>query len=196
MVCFVVEVQSLQPPRSLVSASSVAGWAALRTDQRGITGLETAIVLIAFVVVASVFACVRQETTSTLTLRGVVLADSNTGKTAIDTIKFTISAASETAKAVDLSSVGTVVTYLDDDQALNCTSSGTPSCSWTTTWVIGSGDLVDPGEQVDVTVNISKLTPPLGPNKEFTIRLKPNKGAVVIVTRTTPAELKGIMNLQ
>ena len=28
----------------------------LRTDQRGITGLETAIVLIAFVVVASVFA--------------------------------------------------------------------------------------------------------------------------------------------
>ncbi len=32
-------------------------------------------------------------------------------------------------------------------------------------------------------------------SKEFTIQVKPNKGAVVIVNRTTPPELKAIMEL-
>jgi len=31
--------------------------------------------------------------------------------------------------------------------------------------------------------------------KEFTIQVKPNKGAVVIVNRATPPELKAIMEL-
>jgi len=66
----------------------------LGTDQRGITGLETAIVLIAFVVVASVFAFAvlstgllsseksketvlggLEETSSTLSIRGDVIGD-------------------------------------------------------------------------------------------------------------------------
>ena len=55
---------------------------------------------------------------------------------------------------------------------------------------------MDPGEQVDVTVNLANMTPVLGLKKEFTIQVKPNKGAVVIVNRTTPAELKTIMALQ
>ena len=66
---------------------------------------------------------------------------------------------------------------------------------WTTSWIIGSGDLVDPGEQVDVTVNLVNMTPVLGLKKEFTIQVKPSKGTVVIVNRTTPPELKAIMEL-
>ena len=189
----------------------------LGTDQRGITGLETAIVLIAFVVVASVFAFAvlstgllsseksketvlggLEETSSTLSIRGDVIGDADSTKAWIDTVKFTLTSAAQAADAVDLSSTGVVITYLDQDQALNCTNgsgSGSSYCFWTTSWIIGSGDLVDPGEQVDVTVDLSNMTPVLGLKKEFTIQVKPNKGAVVIVNRTTPPEFKVIQAL-
>ena len=55
--------------------------------------------------------------------------------------------------------------------------------------------MVGPGEQVDVTVNLSNMSPGLGLEKGFTIQVKPNKGAVVIVNRTRPPELKAIMQL-
>ncbi len=64
-----------------------------------------------------------------------------------------------------------------------------------TSWVLGSPDLVDPGEQVDMTVKLTNLSPLLPKSREFTIQVKPNKGAVVIVNRTTPPELKAIMEL-
>ena len=76
-------------------------------DQRGMSAIETSIVLIAFVVVASVFGFAMlnnglmssekeqkavqagiDETSSNLILRGGVLAIGNGGKTGIDTIKF------------------------------------------------------------------------------------------------------------
>ena len=182
----------------------------IRTDnflhhQRGITGLETAIVLIAFVVVASVFAFAvlntgflssekskeaalggLQETSSTLSLRGEVIADSNAAKT-----------------AVDLSTTGSVIIYLDDFQGINCQNPqsfdgdpDTAECSWSSEWLIGSGEIVDPGEQVEITVTLTNLTPLLAAKQEFTIQIKPNKGAVVIVTRTLPGELQGIMDVK
>ena len=76
-------------------------------DQSGMSAIETSIVLIAFVVVASVFGFAMlntgilssekeqkvvqagiDETSSNLILRGGVLAIGNGGKTGIDTIKF------------------------------------------------------------------------------------------------------------
>ena len=193
----------------------------LHANQRGITGLETAISLIAFVVVASVFAFAvlstgllsseksketvlggLEETSSTISVRGSVIGDSNSVKTAIDTVKFTLSSAAQASDAVDLSTTGVVVTYLDNNQAINCENSqsfngdvDTPECSWSTSWIIVSGDLVDPGEQVDMTVTLTNLSPLLPKSREFTIQVKPNKGAVVIVNRTTPPELKAIMEL-
>ena len=108
-------------------------------DQRGITGLETAIVLIAFVVVASVFAFAvlstgllsseksketvlggLSETSSTISIRGDIIADANTAKTFIDTVTFTLSSAAQASDPVDLSATGVVVTYLDSTQAINC----------------------------------------------------------------------------
>jgi len=186
-------------------------------DQRGITGLETAIVLIAFVVVASVFAFAvlstgllsseksketvlggLEETSSTITIRGDIRAAADSNKEWIDDITFTLSSAAQAAEAVDLSSTGAVVTYLDSEQAINCTHTsgqGSSYCVWTTDWVIGSGDLLDPGEQMDMKVDLSNMTPVLRKSVEFTIQIKPNKGAVVIVNRTTPPELKKIMSL-
>ena len=191
-------------------------------DQRGITGLETAIVLIAFVVVASVFAFAvlstgllsseksketvlggLEETSSTMSLRGDVIAEANTAKTSVDTIKFTLTPASTSSEPVNLSATGSVVTYLDEGQGINCNTTGTfdgdantPECSWSADWLIGSGDLVETGEQVEITVTISNITPKLGKKKEFTIQVKPNVGAVVIVNRKISGEIKGIMDLK
>ena len=85
---------------------------------------------------------------------------------------------------------------MDEHTAINCTGSGSPGCSWSANWLIGSGDLVDPGEQVEITVSLINLTPVLDKGKEFTIQVKPSKGAVVIVNRRLPAELKRVTNLQ
>ena len=194
----------------------------LMRDQRGITGLETAIVLIAFVVVASVFAFAvlstgllsseksketvlggLAETSSTISIRGDIIATANTDKTFIDSVKFTLSSAAQAADAVDLSKDGVVVTYLDSTQAINCkdkdyvfdNDADTAECRWKTLWIIGNGELLDPGEQTDMTVTLTNLSPLLPKSKEFTIQVKPNKGAVVIVNRTTPPELKKIMSL-
>ena len=191
-------------------------------DQRGITGLETAIVLISFVVVASVFAFAvlntgllssaksteaslggLEETSATLSLRGDVIADANTANTAIDTVKFNLTPASTASDAVDLSTTGTVVTYLDENQGINCENpqsfdgdADTAECSWSADWLIGTGNIVDTGDQVEITVTLNNLTPLLVEKNEFSIQVKPNKGAIVIVNRTLPGELKGVTTLR
>ncbi len=124
-----------------------------------------------------------------------MLAIGNAGKTGIDTIKFYLTPAVESGGSTDLSSTGVVVTYVDSANSLNCTSGGSGNCSWTANWVIGSGDLVDSGERVEMIVTLSSLTPLLGKNTEFTIQVISNKGAVVVVNRTIPGEVKAVMEL-
>ena len=186
----------------------------LAREQRGITAIETSIVLIAFVVVATVFAvgvlntgilssekgqetvqAGLEETSANLTLRGGVIAVANVGKTGIDTIKFTLTPTVESGGSADLSSTSVVVTYVDSQNSQTCTAGGSGSCSWTTNWLIGSGDLVDAGERVEMIVTLSNLTPLLGKNTEFTIQVRPSKGAVVVVNRTIPGEVKAVMEL-
>ena len=84
-----------------------------------------------------------------------------------------------------------VLSYLDDDQSLNIDPS-----NWTATWLIGSGAFLDPGEQVHIVVALSGLSRLVGKNKEFSIYVKPHKGAALIMTRTTPPEPKPSINLQ
>jgi archaellin len=124
------------------------------------------------------------------------VAEANLSRTAVDSIRLNLSKATGPKGSVNLSAAGTVVTYLDEYTGINCTGVGSTSCSWSANWLIGSGDLVDPGEQVEITVSLTNLTPVLGKGKEFTIQVKPSIGAVVIVNRRMPAELKGIMDIK
>ncbi|MEE3004478.1 MAG: archaellin/type IV pilin N-terminal domain-containing protein [Chloroflexota bacterium] len=191
-------------------------------DQRGITGLETAIFLIAFAVVASVFAFAvlntgllssrkseqaalgrLEETSATLTIRGDVISSANTGKTAIDTVRFNLDPAFTSSESVDLSTTGTVLNYLAESQDIDYENpqsfdgdADTPACSWSTSWLIGSGDIVESGEQVEVTVTLTDLTPLLTEKTEFSIQVKPIKGAIVIVSKTLLGELKGVTPLR
>ena len=111
----------------------------IRKDQTGITGLETAIVLIAFVVVSSVFAFAAlstgmfssdkaretvnaglAQTRATMQLKGSVIGTTGTSPTSgtlakIATIDFHVSQSAGGAD-VDLTPGDTVIKYSDEDQ--------------------------------------------------------------------------------
>ena len=187
-------------------------------DCRGITGLETAIVLIAFVVVASVFAFTvlttglfatektKESVQSGLRLSGETLAKKGAtflrAGTAIDTITFKLSNALGT-EVIDLSPDKILVTYSDDNQntnAIYADSSATDlpeQAYWDYSWPITgtTGPAVDPGEIVEFTINVSNLPQPLGPNTRFNIEVIPSEGAVIPITGVTPLELQPLMNL-
>ena len=195
-------------------ASKLRGW----RDQRGITGLETAIVLIAFVVVASVFAFAvlstgllsseksketvlggLEETAATIALRGSVIA--HTDLTNVDYVTFQLSNASQAGQAVDLSEGGVIISYIDSSQAVSeldylASPPTTSTAGWGTNWLIGSAGLLAPGERVEMTVNLSDLSPRLLVSTEFTIEVKPSIGAVLSVKRTTPAEFTAVVDLK
>ncbi len=193
-------------------------WALLlRGDQRGITGLETAIVLIAFVVVSSVFAFAAlstglfssdkaKETISaglaeargTLELKGSVIATGtgagqSTG--ALTQISFQVSNAAA-GEAIDLTPGNTVIVYSDNDQVVNMNS----TTEFTAVNVAAFGDtdsLLEVGEVFEVTLlNLqTQLDPDLTTNKEFTIELIPPRGAVLFIGRRTPTATEVSMNL-
>ena len=188
-----------------------------RLDQRGITGLETAIVLIAFVVVSSVFAFAAlstglfsadkaKETISaglaeargTLELKGSIIATGigSTGTTAAVTqIVFKVSNAAA-GEAIDLTPGNTVIKYSDLNQTVNFNSAS----EFTAVNIASFGNtdqLLEVGEIFEITLLSmnTTLSPILGVSTEFVIELVPPRGAVLFIGRRTPVSLKASMNL-
>src|SRR5512146_1136760 len=112
---------------------------AARNDERGITGLETAIVLIAFVVVAAVFAFVvlstglfssergketvyagLAKTRGSMELTGGVIADSNTTKLTGITFDLTLAAGGDQVNLNPTDTTNrTVISYSDNSNKVN-----------------------------------------------------------------------------
>ena len=186
-------------------------------DRRGITGLETAIVLIAFVVVSSVFAFAAlstglfasdrsketinaglNEASGTLAVRGSIIAKEHaTTGDIIDEIVFQVKNAAG-GNEVDLTPGETLITYQDVDQLVTLDSTATTG-GFTVT-ALGNADsdkLVEPGETYEIAIIglVSKLNPDLGTDKQFTLQVKPRQGAVVQITRTTPLVVEKINDL-
>ena len=181
-------------------------------DQRGITGLETAIVLIAFVVVSSVFAFAAlstglfssdvakqtiqaglAETRGTLELKGSVVAkvSGTTGVSGVvTTILFQVSNAAA-GEAIDLTPGNTIIKYSDKDQSVNMTA----AADFTSTNIATFGDtdsLLEIGEvfEIELLTMTTQLDPDLGTNTEFTIEVIPPRGAVLFIGRRTPVSLE------
>ena len=184
----------------------------LASDQRGITGLETAIVLIAFVVVSSVFAFAAlstglfssdkakethtaglAESRGTLELKGSVVAkvSGTTGATGVVTsIEFQISNAAA-GEAIDMTPGNTIIKYSDKTQTVNLNSSTEFSAS--NIAAFGDTDsLLEIGELFQITLlNLtSTLATDLGTNTDFTIEMIPSGGAVLFIGRRTPVSLE------
>lgn len=188
-----------------------------RNDQRGITGLETAIVLIAFVVVSSVFAFAAlstglfssdkaKETISaglaeargTLELKGSVIAkvSGTTGASGVVTsMEFQVSNAAA-GESIDMTPGNTVIKYSDSSQTVNMNASS----EFSATNVASFGDtdkLLEVGEVFEIVLlNMdTQLATDLGTNKEFTLEIIPPSGAVLFIGRRTPTSLESSNNL-
>ncbi len=180
-------------------------------DESGITGLETAIVLIAFVVVAAVFAFVvlstglfsserskesvyagLGKTRGTMTLSSGVVARANAGLTQIDTLEFdVILAASGDQVNLDPAAASnrTVITYIDATTVV-------PDVAYTTTVITGNTNaMLEQGELIRITVDIAAAGATVGPNAVFTIEIKPPTGSYMNVQRSAPPALLPIMQL-
>ena len=181
-------------------------------DSRGITGLETAIVLIAFVVVSSVFAFAAlstglfssdkakdtilaglSEARGTLELRGAVIGKSNSTGDVIDEISFQV-ANSAGGEAVDLTPRRTLVIYSDSNQAHTFTGS---NFTVTALGLADTDKLVEPGEMYEIKLTglETKLIPDLQTADQFTVQVKPPQGAVLNIERTTPVVLDPYVDL-
>jgi flagellin FlaB len=180
-------------------------------EERGITGLETAIVLIAFVVVAAVFSFVvlstglfssergketvyagLAKTRGSMELTGGVIVDSDGTNVTDLTFGVTLAAGGEQVNLdyADLTN-RTVISYIDD--AIN-----TPDMTYTTTEIVGDGDkLLEPGELAEVSIDMTaECGCTIAANEKFTIEVKPPTGSYLVVQRTTPASMsETVINL-
>jgi flagellin FlaB len=181
-------------------------------EEAGITALETAIILIAFVVVASVFAFTMlsagtfstergketiysglQAVQSSMELKGGIIGTAITSTQEITSVTFTL-ANVLSGQPINLAT-GTdavvVVEYRDANQRTAITD-------WTVKWLgdTNGNDLLETGEMAELTVPLGDLTPGLGPNTTFVIEVKPPTGAVLNLQRTTPAYLDVVNDLQ
>lgn len=193
----------------------------LHRGEKGMTGLETAIILIAFVTVAAVFSYAvlsaglfsaergketiyagLQEAKSNLEVSGSVLAKS-TDKTNVDTILFTVKNAIA-GTPIDLTACdGTSAATNKCVISLTTSADYLNNVKWAYT-AIGAADadnLLEPGEQFEITVDLADLgdglaiTENLTANDIFALQVKPALGSTVTIQRTLPAALDTIMDL-
>ena len=181
----------------------------LMKEESGITALETAIILIAFVVVAAIFAFTvlttgtflteqskqaaysgLQEVSSSMQLEGSVVLQS-TGTTIIFDLA-TVAGGS----SVDLSKVNIV--YRDGSTNQNLTyDSGTASPAqnhWIATdptnanpvTILGSGQL----GKITVTSPVT-----IAANQTFSLQVTPPTGGVLLIQRTAPAQITQVTDL-
>ena len=173
--------------------------------------METAIVLIAFVVVSSVFAfsvlsvglfssdkaretisAGLESKRSTIVMKGsVILTASTTGASGVvSQILFQVGLAAGGDHA-DLTPGNTIIRYSDESQARNFTN----ATDFSSANIASFGDndtLLEAGELFELKLlNLdSVLTTDLGTNTDFTIEVMTPKSAVLFISRATPGSLE------
>jgi flagellin FlaB len=205
-------------------------------EKSGITGLETAIVLIAFVVVAAVFAFTVlttglftsekaketalagvATTSSSLTVKGNVIAQTDAAGAAVNVIRLKLATATGVER-VEFIPDNMIITYLDDVNVAQlvypgetpgrmngnvdgpidpgnltaCLALADPSWCYKRD---GDDELLDPGEIHELYLIVGPLAPKLTENRQFTVEIIPQDGAVVRIERRTPISLTAVMNL-
>ena len=188
-------------------------------DQRGMTGLETAIILIAFVTVAAVFGYAvlsaglfsaeqgksaiyagLNEAKSNLELSGSVMARSDDSVN-VRSILFTVKNAIA-GNPIDM-------TPNDGSGKNKCVISLTTGSDyindvkWSKT-AIGAdngNNLLETGEQFEITVDLTDLgsagplSDNLTANQKFSLQVKPSLGSTITIQRTLPPAIGPVMDL-
>jgi len=183
----------------------------IHQKEEGITGLETAIILIAFVMVASVFSYVvlsaglysaqkvkevyyagLEETMTVVVLKGDVIAKIENSEVKELYLFLGIPAAGNSVDftSTENSTNKVVISYMDTDNVL-------PSANWTLQKLstINADNLLDKNELFMVTVDLSSPTLSIGSYKKFSLEVKPPAGPVLIIERTGLGKATQYVNL-
>ncbi|MFC1902340.1 flagellin, partial [Chloroflexota bacterium] len=182
-----------------------------------ITGLETAIILIAFVIVASVLAYVvlsaglfssqkakesvhsgLQETRSTIELKGNVLGKME--NSVLTEVYFTVGTPAS-SDSIDFTPTANstnlvIISYSDAYQVI-------PTVNWSMAKLNTStaDNMLDNNELFQITVDLSVVSASVpdeqkpGPYHTFQLEVKPPVGAILAIERTIPARVDQIVNL-
>ena len=188
----------------------------LSRNESGITALETAIILIAFVVVASVFAFTIlsagtfsterskeaiyagiAEVRGTMVLKGSVLAAGVAGGQ-VTNITFTVANAAG-GSTIDLSPK--VSGLLTNVVSIDYRDSGFSKANleWSVAWITQQGaanNMLEDGELAEIRLNLSGTGIAIDANHKFALEIKPPSGAVVLLERTTPPYIDTVMDLK
>ena len=183
-------------------------------NQSGQAALEAAIILIAFVVVASVFAFAvlsagtastergeaaiysgLEQVQSSLSIKGAVIAQSVAASVTagtVDEVVFTVAPVSggDPINLIDDATKVVTIAYRDAAQSES-------NVDFTADPIVGDTDeLIEDGELWEITVDLTGLTTDLGVSTPFTLEMKPPTGAVIVINRTTPAAIEAVMELR
>ena len=175
-------------------------------DKKGFTGLEAAIVLTAFIVVAAVFSYMVlgagffstekakevvhtgvESATSSVELVGDVIGRDTDNDELIDKINFTIQL---TAGQHPLDLNKSVISFTNK-------TIHNDSVNWTYTVFEGDNDnMLETNEKAEIEVNLTASGGiELGTYNEFTLEFKPEKGGVLAITRRTPGAINNVTRL-
>ncbi len=184
----------------------------LQRGERGITGLETAIILIAFVVIASVFAYTvlsagmfssqsaqesvytgLEEARSPLSISGSVIGKSSDGSQ-LTSLVFTVENALN-GVGIDMTGSGTsnvvVFTYhsatnVQDDMTFTATQ-----VAW------GDDDVIlEAGEKFEITLTMDGTGDTIDEYDSWCVDMKPPRGSVLKICRVMPQAIDSVMVLQ
>jgi flagellin FlaB len=218
------ETKGIQTPKTYEKEESMLKrFTKMHRGEKGITGLETAIILIAFVVVASVFAYTvlsagifssqkgkeaiysgLEEARASVTLKGSVVAMDTDSNDEVDELVFVIATALE-GEAIDftmptdadtdgIADTGSanvcVISYSDQTQRLD-------DLNWSFI-PLGKDDgdnLLEPGEKFQITIDLTAVDGDITTYTTFSIEVKPPKGSVLVIQRTTPGVVDDVMVL-
>jgi flagellin FlaB len=180
----------------------------LHRGQKGISGLETAIILIAFVTVASVLAysvlsagifsaeqgqaavyAGLSAAQSTMEIKGAVLGLSASG-TELNTVQFVVGMAIA-GNSVDMDAI--IINFWDDTIAAT-------DVAWTYALSAqsterGSANLLEGDELMVITVTIPAAAT-VAAYDTFTLQVLPPKGAVLTIQRTLGGAVYNVMSLK
>ena len=192
--------------------------------RKGLTGLETAIILIAFIIVAAAFAFTvlnmgffttqrskevikagMEEAASSVELAGNVVAMANGSGTPSNGVfvqNITIYVKSAVGKQpISMANGSLVISYTDPYKHVENIYDGSNSTCLVLE-VEGDGDkLLEYGEVWKIVVKLNgtliynSTATSLQPNDKFSVEIKPHTGSILTVERTLPQSFDPVMNL-
>ncbi len=186
-------------------------------EEKAFTGLEAAIVLIAFVTVAAVFSYVMlgagffttqksqevvhtgvDQATSSMEVVGAIIGEGNSDNSNLGNVTFTLQLAAG-GKPINLNkTVIHVISPTNGEMLLTYSESGATNSEYNVSWVksidSGSADkYLEEREKAEITLNVTDLG--LEPQDEFMFSVKPAKGASMPTELDVPAAIDDVMVL-